>query len=114
MPSPVFFATVTQAPIELPEQVLVMIVSCALDVIPATPGADGADERSLYAGMMRGIGSVSRLWRRVAKAVLTGDELAWLRAPGAAVAAECLSCFPRALSLRIVGDGRSGDIGAVL
>ena len=114
MPFPVCFATVTRAPIELPEQVLVMIVSRALDLIPATAGADGADERSLYAGMMRGIGSASKLLRHLVKGVLMGDELAWLRVPGAGAAAECMSCFPRALSLRIVGDGRSGDIGAVL
>jgi hypothetical protein len=63
---------------------------------------------------MHGIGSVSRLWRKLAKAVLMGDERAWLRVPGAAAAAECMACFPRALSLRIVGDGRVGDIGAVL
>ena len=43
-----------------------------------------------------------------------GDELAWLRVPGAAAAAECMSCFPRALSVRIVGGGRAGDIGVVL
>ena len=108
------FATVIHALIDLPEQVLVMIVSRALNVIPATAGADGADERSLYAGMMRGIGSASKLWRHLVKGVLMGDELAWLRVPGAAAAAECMSCFQRALSLRIVGDARARDIGAVL
>jgi hypothetical protein len=80
------------------------------DVRPATAEADA---RSLCADVMHGIGSVSRLWRCLAKGVLT-DELAWLRVRDAAAAAECLSCFPRALSVRIVGDARAGDIGAVL
>jgi hypothetical protein len=102
---------VTQAPINLPEQVLIMIVSHVRGVRPATADADA---RSLCADMMRGIGSVSRLWRRLGKGVLMGDELAWLRVPGAAAAAECVSSFPRALSLRIVGDARAGGIGAVL
>ena len=109
--SQAFFATVNQAPIDLPEQVLIMIVSHVRDVRPATTVADA---RSLCAVVMHGIGSVSRLWRRLAKGVLMGDELAWLRVPGAAAAAECMSCFPRALSLRIVGGARAGDIGAVL
>jgi hypothetical protein len=61
---------------------------------------------------MHEIGSVSRLWRKLAKGVLMGD--AWLRVPGAAAAAECMSCFPRALSLRIVDGARAGDIGTVL
>ncbi len=78
------------------------------------PAAAEADARSLCSDVMHGIGSVSRLWRKLAKGVLMGDELAWLRVPGAAAAAECMSCFPRALSLRIVGDARAGDIGAVL
>ena len=94
------FATVNQAPIDLPEQVLIMIVSRVRDVRPATAEEDA---RSLYADVMHVIGSVSRLWRKLAKGVLMGDELAWLRVPGAAAAAECMSCFPRALSLRIVG-----------
>ncbi len=109
--SQAYFTTVNQAPIDLPEQVLVMIVSRVRDARPATAEA-GA--RSLCADVMHGIGSVSRLWRRLVKGVLMGDELVWLRVPGAAAAAECMSCFPRALSLRIVGDARSGDIGAVL
>jgi hypothetical protein len=86
------------------------------------PATAEADARSPYADVMHGTGSVSRLWRKlpVAKGVLTGDcaqdELAWLRAPCAAAAAECMSGFPRALSLRIVrvGDARAGDIGSVL
>jgi hypothetical protein len=104
-------ATVTQAPIDLPEQVLIMILSRVRDVRPATAEADA---RSLCADVMHGIGSVSRLWRKLAKGVLMGDELAWLGVRGAAAAAECMSCFPRALSLRIVGNARAGDIGAVL
>ena len=105
------FATVSHAPINLPEQVLVMIVSRVRDVRPATAEADA---RSLCADVLRGIGSVSRLWRCLAKGVLMGDELAWLRVRGAAAAAECLSCFPRARSLRIDGDASAVDIGAVL
>ena len=110
------FATVDHAPIDLPEQVLIMIVSRVRDVRPATAEAlaDAIFGRSLCADVLRGIGSVSRLWRRLAKGVLMGDELAWLRVPGAAAAAECMSCFPRALSLLIVGGARAGDIGAVL
>ena len=104
-------ATVTQAPIDLPEQVLIMILSRVRDVRPATAEEDA---RSLCADVMHGIGSVSRLWRKLAKGVLIGDELAWLRVRGAAAAAECMSAFPRALSLRIVGDARAGGIGAVL
>ena len=92
-PSRACFATVNQVPIDLPEQVLLMIVSRVRDVRPATAEADA---RSLCADVMHGIGSVSRLWRRLAKGVLMGDELAWLRVPGAAAAAECMACFPRA------------------
>ena len=77
------FATANQAPIDLPEQVLIMIVSRVRDVRPATAEAAA---RSLCADVLRGIGSVSRLWRRLAKGVLMGDELAWLRVPGAAAA----------------------------
>jgi hypothetical protein len=105
---------VTQAPIALlglPEQVLIMIV---LRVHKARPATTEADARSLCADVMHGIGSVSRLWRRLAKGVLMGDELAWLRVSGAAVAAECMACFPRAQSLRIVGGARADDIGSVL
>ncbi len=84
------------------------------------PATAEADARSLYADVMHGIGSVSRLrvWRKLAKGVLTrmglGGELAWLRAPCAAAAAGCMSCFPRALSLRIVGDTRAGEIGGLV
>ena len=111
MPSRACFATVNQVPIDLPEQVLLMIVSRVRDVRPA---AAEADARSLYADVMHGIGSVSRLWRRLTKGMLMGDELAWLRVPGAAAAAECMASFPRALALRIDGGARAGDIGAVL
>ena len=104
-------ATVSHAPIDLPEPVLVMIVSRVRDVMPATAKAV---ERSLCATMMRGIGSASKLWRHLAKGVLMRDELAWLTVPGAAAAAECISSFPRALSLRVVGGARGGDIAAVL
>ena len=70
------FATVDHAPIDLPEQVLIMIVSRVRDVRPATAEADA---RSLCADVLRGIGSVSRLWRRLAKGVLMGEsrETSW-------------------------------------
>ena len=73
-----------------------------------------AEARSLYAGLMGGIGSVCRSWRRLVKGVLMGDELAWLRVQGAAEAAECLSSFPHAKSLRIVGDAAVGAMVSAL
>ena len=82
------FATPHHAPIELPEQLLTMIVLLLRD---SKSAAADAEARSLYAGLMGGIGSVCRSWRRLAKSVLMGDELAWLRVQGAAEAAECLS-----------------------
>ncbi len=106
-----FFATSHHAPIALPEHVLTMIVLLLRD---STSAAADAEARSLYSGVIGGIGSVCRSWRRLAKAVLKGDELAWLRVQGAAEAAECLSSFPHAKSLRIVGDAKAGDIVAVL
>ena len=106
-----FFATPHHAPIELPEQVLTMIVLLLRD---STTAAADAEARSLYAGLMGGIGSVCRSWRRLVKSVLMGDDLAWLRVQGAAGAAECLSSFPHAKSLRIVGDAAAGAIVAVL
>jgi hypothetical protein len=74
-----FFATPHNAPIELPEQVLTMIVLLLRDSTSAAADAEG---RSLYAGLMGGIGSVCRSWRRLVKGVLMGDELAWLRVQG--------------------------------
>jgi hypothetical protein len=106
-----FFATSHHAPIALPEHVLTMIVLLLRD---STSAAADAEARSLYSGVIGGIGSVCRSWRRLAKGVLKGDELAWLRVQGAAEAAECLSSFPHAKSLRIVGDAKAGDIVAVL
>ena len=106
-----FFATQHYAPIELPEQVLAMIVLLLRD---STSAAADAEARSLYAGLMGGIGSVCRSWRRLVKGVLMGDELAWLRVQGAAEAAECLSSFPHAKSLRIVGDAAAGEIVSAL
>ena len=96
-----FFATSHHAPIELPEHVLTTIVLLLR-------------ARSLYSGLIGGIGSVCRSWRRLAKGVLMGDELAWLRVEGAAEAAECLSSFPHAKSLRIVGDAAAGEIASAL
>ena len=104
-----FFATPHHAPIELPEHVLTMIMLLLRD----STSAD-AEARSLYAGLMSGIGSVCRSWRRVVKGVLMGDELVWLRVQGAAEAAECLSSFPHAKSLRIVGDAAAGEIVSAL
>ncbi len=66
-----------QTTIDLPEQVLIMIVSRG-DVRPATAEADAS---SLCADVLHRIGSVSRLWRCLAKGVLMGGELAWLRVP---------------------------------
>ena len=106
-----FFATPHHAPIELPEQVLIMIVLLLRD---STSAAADAEARPLYAGLMGGIGSVCRSWRRLAKGVLMSDELAWLRVQGAAEAAECLSSFPHAKSLRIVGDATAGEIVSAL
>ena len=118
-----FFATPHHAPIELPEQVLAMIVLLLRDLTSAAADADAraaassfVDFRrdSLHAGLMRGIGSVCRSWRRLVKGILMGDELAWLRVQGSAEAAECLSSFPHAKSLRIVGDAAAGEIVSAL
>jgi hypothetical protein len=106
-----FFATPHHAPIELPEHVLTMIVLLLRD---STSAAADAEARSLCAGLMGGIGSVCRSWRRLVKSVLMGDELTWLRVQGAAEAAECLSSFPHAKSLRIVGDAAAGEIVSAL
>ena len=106
-----FFATLHHAPIELPQQVLTMIVLLLRD---STSAAANAEARSLYAGLMGGIGSVCRSWRRLVKGVLMSDELVWLRVQGAAEAAECLSSFPHAKSLTIVGDAAAGEIVSAL
>jgi hypothetical protein len=106
-----FFATPHHAPIELPEQVLTMIVLLLRD---STSAAADAEARSLYACLMGWIGSVCRSWRRLVKGILMGDELAWLRVQGAAEAAECLSSFPHVKSLRIVGDAAAGAIVSAL
>ena len=106
-----FFATLHHAPIELPEGLLTMILLLLRD---STSASANAEARSLYAGLMGGIGSVCRSWRRLVKGVLMGDELAWLRVQGAAEAAECLSSFPHAKSLRIVGNAAAGEIVSAL
>ena len=106
-----FFATSHHAPIELPEHVLTTIVSLLRD---STSAAADAEARSLYSGLIGGIGSVCRSWRRLVKGILMGDKLAWLRVQGAAEAAECLSSFPHAKSLRIVGDAATGEIVSAL
>ncbi len=59
-------ATATHEPIDLPEQVLTMIVRLVCD---KTPGSAGMQ----YACAMRGLGSVSVPWRRLVKGILTGD-----------------------------------------
>jgi hypothetical protein len=102
-----FFATKYHAPIELPEQLLTVIVRLLRD---SKSAAADAEARSLYAGLVGGIGSACRSWRRLVKGILMGDELVWLRVQGAAEAAECLSSFPHAKSLRIVGDAAAGEI----
>jgi hypothetical protein len=106
-----FFATLPHAPIELPEELLTMIVLLLRD---STSAAADADARSLYGGLMGGIGSVCRSWRRLVKGVLMGDELAWLRVQGAAEVAEFLSSFPHAKSLHIVGDAAACEIVSAL
>jgi hypothetical protein len=106
-----FFATSHHAPIDLPEHVLTMVVLLLRD---SPSAAADAEARSRYSGVMGGIGSVCRSRRRLAKGVLMGDELAWLRVQGAAEAAECLSSFPHAKSLRIVGDAAAGEIVSAL
>ena len=106
-----FFATLHHAPIELPEQLLTMVL---LHLRDSTSAAADAEARPLYAGLVGGIGSVCRSWRRLVKGILMGDELAWLRVQGAAEAAECLSSFPHAKSLRIVGDAAAGEIVSAL
>ena len=52
-----FFATLHHAPIELPEGLLTMIL---LRLRDSTSAAANAEARSLYAGLMGGIGSVCR------------------------------------------------------
>ena len=106
-----FFATPHHAPIELHEHVLTMIVLLLRD---STSAAADAEARSLCAGLMGGIGSVCRSWRCLLKGILMDDELAWLRVQGAAEAVECLSSFPHAKSLRIVGDATAGEIVSAL
>ena len=105
------FATLHHAQMELPEQVLTVIVLLLLESRSVVAYAEA---RSLYAGLMGGIGSVCRSWRRLVNGVLMGDELAWLTVQGAAEAAECLSSFPHAKSLRIVGDAAAGEIVSAL
>ena len=91
------FASVTQAPVDLPEHVLTMILSLVRDEAPATAEADA---KWFYAGLMAGTGSVSKLWRCVVKSFLMGDRLAWLTVKSGA-AVQCLSSFPHIRSLRI-------------
>ena len=105
-----YFATVNQTPINLSVQTLIMIVLHVCDAVPATAGTDAKLRCDV---MMRGIGSVSKELRHLAKYALMGDGRPWLKVQGANVA-DCMACFPLALSLRIVGDARAGDIGAVL
>jgi hypothetical protein len=68
-----FSATSHHAPIELPEHVLTAIVLLLRD---STSAVADAEARSRYSGVIGGIGSVCRSWRRLAKGVLMGDELA--------------------------------------
>jgi hypothetical protein len=116
-------ATLHRAPIELPEHVLTTILLFLRDSTSAAADAEARDGsrvqwpsgfESLYAGLIGGIGSVCRSWRRLVKGILMGDKRAWLRLQGAAEAAECLSSFPHAKSLCIIGDATVGEILAVL
>ena len=106
-----FFATPHHAPIELPEQLLTMIMLVLRD---SRHRPLPTQRRDRSAGLMGWLGSVSRSWRRLVKGVLMGDELAWLRVQGAAEAAECLSSFPHSKSLRIVGDAAVDEIVSAL
>ena len=87
---------------------------------------DGFDKIVCFGETMAGIGSVSKAWRRLTKAELMRDDRMYLVASGMCDAAECLSAFPQARSLRIGagiggawnvparGKARAGDIAAVL
>ena len=95
---------------EMSDKTLNMIL---LHVCDATPATAVTDAKWRCQGMMSGIGSVSRRWRHLAKVALMGEKRAWLTVQVADVEA-CTTCFPRALSLRIVGDAWAGDIAAML
>jgi hypothetical protein len=77
-----------------------------------------ADAEFVYARVMRGIGSVSKDWRRVATEMMMTDELAWLRVQDASAMAACVSAFPHARSLRVTGrikrNGRQEDFVPLL
>ena len=82
---------------------------------------DGCDENpswSRWAKLLPHLGSVSRGWRRVAIITMVRDQEAWLSVPSVKIAAECLSAFPTAHSLRIYikrdAWPRTGDIATVL
>jgi hypothetical protein len=122
-----YFATASYVPINLPEPVLTLIMlfvresaratvdraCCA--VMPAeADGAQAGSNAAFHADLMRGIGAVSIGWRRLAKESRMRDGLAWLRVSGACTAAECLSAFPCARSIRINGRARPRDVVAVL
>jgi hypothetical protein len=80
----------------------------------------GFDKIVCFGETMAGIGSVSKAWRRLTKAVLMRDDRMYLVTSGMCDAAECLSAFPQARSLRIEGAWnvpnkvRAGDVAAVL
>jgi hypothetical protein len=105
------FATPGYGPIQLPENVLAMIVSLLREVKPATATADA---RSLYAGAVSRIGSVCKAWRGLVKRVMMADELAWLSVSGTAQAAKCLSSFPYAQFICIRGVNAAEDISVLL
>ena len=102
------------SPIQLPSQVLALIVSRLRDLKSATYDADA---EFVYARVMQGIGSVSKDWRRVATEMLMTDELAWLVQDASAMAA-CVPAFPHARSLRVTGrikrNGRQEDFVPLL
>jgi hypothetical protein len=104
----VYFAVNSEAPIELSEHVLLLILSFVRDLF----ASDGLASYSF--SLMRAIGSATRAWRRLAKQALTSDDRAVLVVSGAGGAAECLSAFPHVRSLRIDGNVRAGEVAAVL
>jgi Leucine-rich repeat (LRR) protein len=113
-----YFATASYVPIDLPEQVLTLILSL-VHKQAKTPG-DHACCGGVSAiptalrDVMCGIGAVTKGWRRLVGEFRMRDGSAWLRVSGACAAAECLSAFPRAHSLRVDGDARVRDVVTVL
>ena len=107
----------------LGEDVGSLVVSFLVERRRVSRSSDfGFDKIVCFGETMAGIGSVSKAWRRITKAVLMRDDRIYLVASGMCDAAEFLSAFPQARSLRIGGawnvpargKARAGDIAAVL